>query len=118
MDSMNYSYRAYKYPANYIHENEDVKQVFSPATPASVVCQPNPVTAHAEIHFSVVNSGRVRVEIYDELGKEVRSLFDGDLSVGNYVAPFETTSLANGVYHIRVVSENSAPLDEQIVVLR
>jgi hypothetical protein len=118
MDSMNYSYRAYKYPANYIHSNEDVKQVPSPAASGSVLCMPNPVTANAEIRFSVVKSGSVRVEVYDGLGKQVRNLFDGDLTPGNYTAPFETGSLANGVYHVRIISENSAQLDEQIVVLK
>ncbi|HYM20033.1 MAG TPA: aryl-sulfate sulfotransferase [Candidatus Kapabacteria bacterium] len=116
MDSMNYSYRAYKFPENYFYSS--VKQISPSPAAASLLCVPDPVNTHAEIRFSTFCSGEVSVVLYDELGKQVRQLFDGDLSAGSYTAALDADGLTNGVYHVRITSTNAEPLDEQILVLR
>jgi len=45
---------------------------------------PNPFNPSTSIHFSVKNSGQVKLAIYDMLGREVRMLVNESLSQGSY----------------------------------
>jgi len=44
--------------------------------------------------------------VYNLLGQEVATLFDGVRPSGNYIATFNGAGLANGVYFYRFVASN------------
>ena len=48
--------------------------------------------------FSLEQSGPVRLVIYDVLGRQVASLFDGRLAQGVHHFPFDASSLGAGVF--------------------
>ena len=46
---------------------------------------------------------RVRLAVYDALGREVAVLLDGPLGAGTHAAPFDGSALPAGVYVARAV---------------
>ena len=67
---------------------------------------PNPFNPTTQINYSVPKNGFVTLKVYDILGQEVTTLFSGVQHVGNYVATFDGSKLASGVYFYKLLSEN------------
>lgn len=64
---------------------------------------PNPVSANTVIFFELPQQSNIKLEIYDILGRKVRTLRDGLLGPGRFSAIWNTkddaaTDLASGVY--------------------
>jgi hypothetical protein len=67
---------------------------------------PNPVTQQATLILNVEVPQQVRVTVYDVLGREVQHLYDGALQPARaYYVDFDATSLAGGLYLIRITGE-------------
>jgi hypothetical protein len=63
---------------------------------------PNPFNPFTQIKYSIPKSSYVSLKIYNLLGKEVATLFDGVQQTGNYIATFNGTGLSSGVYLFRL----------------
>jgi len=63
---------------------------------------PNPFNAETIISFVLPRSGKVRLTVYDLLGREVERLFDGDLPAGAHDILFSASRLSSGVYLYRI----------------
>lgn len=59
---------------------------------------PNPASGHLAVPFSLDKPGRVRIELYDALGRRVAVLFDGMAGYGPQEPRFELPALAAGTY--------------------
>ena len=64
---------------------------------------PNPFNPTTTVQFSLPRASRVTLNIYDSLGKHVRTLVSGDYLVGTHTAVWDGTNdqgkiLASGVY--------------------
>ena len=60
---------------------------------------PNPFNPSTMIEFAVPQSGRATLKVYNLLGQEVKTLFDGDAETGRiYTALFDASDVASGVY--------------------
>jgi len=59
---------------------------------------PNPFNPTTHIKYAIPHYGKVSLKVYDLLGKEVATLFEGVRQSGNYFALFDGRELANGVY--------------------
>jgi hypothetical protein len=67
---------------------------------------PNPFNPTTTINFSIPKSGLVRIKIYDVLGREIRTLVNGEKPAGNYSVQFTGSNLSSGVYFYRMQSGN------------
>lgn len=67
---------------------------------------PNPFNPMTQIKYSVPRHCHVSLKVYNTVGQDVTTLFDGYQPAGNYVATFDGTKLAGGVYFYRLQSEN------------
>lgn len=67
---------------------------------------PNPFNPTTQISYSVPRSGHLSLRIYNLLGEEVATLFDGVRAAGNYVATFDARGLASGVYLYQLRADN------------
>jgi hypothetical protein len=65
---------------------------------------PNPFNPTTTIAFSVRESVRASLRVYDMLGKEVEVLTDDVLSPGEYKATFDGSKYASGIYFYRLVA--------------
>lgn len=70
---------------------------------------PNPFSARTSLSFTLAAAGPVRLEVYDRLGRQVRSLVAGRLEAGTHVATWdgldgEGSRLKAGVYLVRLTA--------------
>jgi endo-1,4-beta-xylanase len=67
---------------------------------------PNPFNPTTQIKYSVPEKDYVSLKVYSLVGQEVATLFNGVRQPGNYVATFDGTGLASGVYLYRLVARD------------
>lgn len=62
---------------------------------------PNPIDENSIISFNILNKQKVELKIYDVIGREVSSLFNGYLSAGDHQYSIaEKVNLTAGVYFV------------------
>ncbi len=59
---------------------------------------PNPFNPSTTINFLIPSSGNVTMKVSDMLGREVKTLVNGDYAKGSYNVNFNAESLNSGVY--------------------
>jgi hypothetical protein len=74
----------------------------------SATIAPNPCTTSTTLLVELDRPQRVSVELFDALGRRVRTLGDGMLDVGANSIVIETSDLAAGRYVARIVTEKGA----------
>ena len=67
---------------------------------------PNPFNPSTKINYSIPRSGYITLKVYNLLGVEVATLFEGVRQEGNYTATFNGSTLASGVYFYRMTANN------------
>ncbi|GAC1374164.1 MAG: hypothetical protein NVSMB30_16800 [Hymenobacter sp.] len=63
---------------------------------------PNPFTAMTTLSYYLSQDGPVSVEVYNTLGRNVRTLVAGQEAAGNHQVKFDAGSLARGTYLFKV----------------
>lgn len=63
---------------------------------------PNPFNPRTSIEFGLDRSGFVVLEIYDILGRRVRTLINQEMNPGRHTQRFDASSLASGIYLYRL----------------
>jgi hypothetical protein len=63
---------------------------------------PNPFNPSTIINYAIPQSGNVTLKVYNILGQEVASLFEGFQKAGSYTTNFDASKLASGVYFYRL----------------
>lgn len=84
--------------------------------------QPNPFNPQTTVHFSLANSERVRISIYDVTGARVRQLVDETMPSGQHQARWDGTSergtgVTSGIYFVRMVAGSYTDV-RKIVMLK
>jgi len=77
---------------------------------------PNPFNPTTNINYAIPVSGNVTLKVYNILGQEVTTLFQGFQKAGNYVANFDASRLASGVYLYRLQSGNFTATKKMILM--
>ncbi len=67
---------------------------------------PNPFNPTTTIHYEIPAYSLVSIKVYDDLGKEVKTLVNQYQSKGSYDISFNAGSLASGVYFYQLKSGN------------
>ena len=63
---------------------------------------PNPFNPSTRIKYSVPNTAKVSLKVYDILGREVRTLVNKEQATGTYEVQFTANDLASGIYFYRL----------------
>ncbi|MDR3625479.1 MAG: T9SS type A sorting domain-containing protein, partial [Ignavibacteriaceae bacterium] len=63
---------------------------------------PNPFNPSTIISYDLPKSGHVILKVYDILGREVSTLFNGNQNAGSYSFSFNASKLASGVYFYQI----------------
>jgi len=69
---------------------------------------PNPFNPLTTIRYDVRAPGHVALKVYDIQGRLVETLFDGTAQVGNHSIQFDASSLASGIYFVRMTAPGFA----------
>jgi CSLREA domain-containing protein len=78
---------------------------------------PNPFTTTATLRYDLPESGRIRLVVYDPLGREVAVLAEGEQAAGRYAIQLAAAPLAAGTYVVRLQHERGI-LARTITVVR
>ena len=78
---------------------------------------PNPFNPSTTINYSVPKSGFVTLKVYNVIGQEIATLFAGQLQPGKYVANFDGSKFASGIYIYRLESEGTS-ITKKLVLLK
>jgi hypothetical protein len=63
---------------------------------------PNPFNPTTVIGYQLAVNSFVTLRVYDNIGREVRTLANGPKNAGNYSVQFDGSGLASGVYFYRL----------------
>ena len=79
---------------------------------------PNPSTQRTTIVVAAPDAARVRVSVYDALGREVARPLDETVEAGRHEATFTAGVLPSGMYLVRMEVEGAPPSTRTLTVLR
>lgn len=65
---------------------------------------PNPFNPVTNIKFALPKSGNTNLKIYDIMGREVMTMFNGFMEAGYYNADLDASVLSSGMYFYKLVS--------------
>jgi len=77
---------------------------------------PNPFNPTTVISYGLPNSSLVVVKVYNLIGQEVATLFNGKQEAGIHTVEFDASTLNSGVYFCRVQANNSVDIKRMILV--
>ncbi len=77
---------------------------------------PNPFNPETTIAFEAPQAGAVKIRVFDLLGKEVATIFDGKLNAGFHTFHFSGSNLSSGVYFYRVEAANYVDMKKMTLV--
>jgi hypothetical protein len=76
---------------------------------------PNPFVANNIIRYHVETPSRVRIDVYDEMGKLIRVLVNQNMEPGTYSVPWNGSNLAKGVYFIHAIRNGDVKQSIRVV---
>jgi hypothetical protein len=77
---------------------------------------PNPFNPTTQIKYSVPQRGHISLKVYNNLGQEVATLFNGVQRAGDYVAVFNGARFASGIYLYTLKSENVTITKKMVLI--
>ncbi len=67
---------------------------------------PNPFNSSTTIEYRIPEKSNVTIKIYDILGREVKTMDQGEQVPWHYTVSFNASSLASGVYFYQINAGN------------
>ncbi len=81
-----------------------VNAYFEPTTFALEQNYPNPFNPATSIYFSLAENRSVRLVVFDNLGRVVAELVNGEMSRGRHRVEFDASALPSGQYFYRITA--------------
>lgn len=66
---------------------------------------PNPFNPTTQIGYSTAVSGNLRLDVFDSLGRKVKTIINKFHTPGNYSVSFNAAHLSSGIYYYRIEAE-------------
>ena len=77
---------------------------------------PNPFNPSTNIQYSVSESGKIKLAVYNLIGEEVALLVNGIVEVGFYEVTFSATKLPGGIYFYRLQTNDYTQTKKMILL--
>jgi hypothetical protein len=77
---------------------------------------PNPFNPSTVINYSLPNSSKVLIKVYDILGSEIKTLVNKYQSSGIYEVEFEAKGLSSGIYFYRIMTDKYSETKKMILM--
>ena len=77
---------------------------------------PNPFNPSTMIRYSLPKNTKVRLVIYDILGKQVAELVNGEQAAGTYNVKFDGSSLASGIYFYKLTTDKFTKINKMMLL--
>jgi hypothetical protein len=79
---------------------------------------PNPFNPGTTISYTLKNDGKVRLAVYNLMGREVAVLVDGVQGAGRHEVQFSGANLPSGVYFYRIVAANNEVITKRMALIK
>lgn len=77
---------------------------------------PNPFNSETKIKFSLSSWNMVQLKVYDILGREVRTLFNGYKEPGIHEFRFDGNGLQSGVYFYKIITDKYSSTKKMVIL--
>lgn len=78
---------------------------------------PNPVNvAEYALSFDLKERKEVLIQLYDNMGRMVKTLYEGSVDAGDNTFHFEKNQLQTGAYHLLILSEQQVIANETLLI--
>ena len=77
---------------------------------------PNPFNPMTTIRFGLPGASHVTVKVFNMLGQEVATLFDGRKNAGTYLLKFDAADLSAGIYFYRIQAGKNVQIKRMVLV--
>lgn len=95
----------------------DTEDSILPETTVLAQNYPNPFNPVTTIEYELASSGRVTLQVFDLLGRNVATLVDGVVPASRHSVQFDARNLASGTYIYRLVA-NDKVVTKTMVLLK
>jgi CubicO group peptidase (beta-lactamase class C family) len=95
--------------------NEDPTEIAG-QTHLTVNIYPNPSAGVLSVRYSVREAGRVKVEVFDFIGRRVHVLADGHQDRGSHQVRYADPSLPAGTYFVRIMQTAGVATGKVVIV--
>lgn len=117
-------YSAAAYTSNGYWDNVTITQQagnnhqsgYSPTESVHLGIYPNPSNPAPVVQFTLNQASKVKVEVYDILGRHVATLLDSQQSPGTHLVHFGTLDLPSGVYFCRVLTNHISQVQKFLIL--
>ena len=109
----------YKLKVDYSVVTEVNENTISSSTPMNFSLYqnyPNPFNPVTRIKFDLPKSGTVKLEIFDNLGREVQTLVSGYRNAGVYEINFDGSKLSTGVYFYKLSADGFSVTKRMLLI--
>lgn len=77
---------------------------------------PNPFNPSTVIKYDLVETSKVKLVIYDILGRKVKTLVDKTQDAGSYKVNFDAKGIASGVYFYKIVAGEFSDIKKMLFI--
>lgn len=77
---------------------------------------PNPFNPSTEIRYTLGKGSRVKIVVYDILGKEITTLVNDRFNAGEHAVQWNTENIASGIYIYQLITENFVQAKKMMLV--
>lgn len=77
---------------------------------------PNPFNPTTIINYSVPKLSKVHLEVFDQLGRKLKTLVNKEQEGGSYQVEFDAVNLSSGVYYYRLAADNFTNVKKMIIL--
>ncbi len=119
LNSGNYNYRLKQTDFNGNYEYFDLSNEVIIGVPSVFELSqnfPNPFNPSTMIEYKLPNDGNVSISVYDNSGKEVKSLVNEFKAAGYYSVNFNASSLSSGVYYYKLTAGSFNAVKKMLLV--
>ncbi len=103
----------------YIGNESDLKKRENELLPEEISLKanyPNPFNPVTTIRFAITDEDRVNLEVYDVLGRKVKTLFDEQKQAGWHTVEFDGSGMSSGTYIYRLNVGNEVKTGKMMLV--
>lgn len=76
---------------------------------------PNPAISSSTLQYNIEQAGKIRIELRNDQGKVMKTLFDGISDVGSYNLNVDTANLKEGVYYITFIDAQGQRTEKLVI---
>jgi hypothetical protein len=107
------------YSCRFLNAPTDVRETFGTVFPTEFKLSqnyPNPFNPSTTFRYSIPQTSKVVIKVYDILGNEIVTLMDEEKSIGTYELTWNAASLSSGVYFYQLKAGEYTAVKKMILL--